>query len=187
MIEEKFHESTAGGKGQVAVFYDGTDQDLRADRRSHERSFVRKCLEKLIGESNLEIAHTELGAPYIQRLPHLELSLSHSKNWYAIQTSQKKNVGIDIQVIRKEGLFNGRSYFVNLREEELLQLTDLNLHLVWSAKEAIYKYRKGKVENYKESMTVLEIAKNILLVDLDGEQVQCAFQVEKEYVLVYTC
>ena len=76
---------------------------------------------------------------------------------------------------------------MNLREEELLQLTDLNLHLVWSAKEAIYKYRKGKVENYKESMTVLEIAKNILLVDLDGEQVQCAFQVEKEYVLVYTC
>jgi len=187
MIEEKFRESTADGKGEVAVFYDGTDQELRADRRSHERSFVLKCLEKLIGQPNLKIAHTELGAPYIESLPQLGLSLSHSKNWYALQASKEKNVGIDIQVLRKESLYKGRSYFVNQKEEENVEMTDLNLHLVWSAKEAIYKYRKGKVDNYKEAMTVTEIAKDFIVVDHDGDQIQCAYKVEEEYVLVFTC
>ena len=186
MLEEKIRESTIDGQFQLGVFFDTSDVDIRSMRKEHERMCTHQCLINLLGTQKVNIAYKESGAPYIPSLPHMHLSISHSKNWYAILLSTQKPLGVDIQVIHKTSLFKGRGYYINDREEACLELSELNLYLIWCAKEALYKSRKGNVLNYKESLTVRAIEEKIIKTEVDGENIDCAYQIDDDVILVYT-
>lgn len=185
MVELEKRKIFDDRNGEVAIFFDRTDEKLRKNRREHERSVVLQCFQQLLGTNNLELCHADSGAPYLSSHSEYEISVSHSKNWYAVQLSKSKNVGIDIQVFRKDGLQKGYSYFVNDREEKSIELSDENLHLIWSAKEAVYKYKKGKIELYKESITVTNICDNTLSVEVESDDLECFFEMTENYTLVY--
>jgi hypothetical protein len=65
MIEQKFRETSNDGNSDIAVFCDLTEDSLREDRRTHERSIVIQCLETLINRENLEISNEKSGAQSI--------------------------------------------------------------------------------------------------------------------------
>ena len=90
------------------------------------------------------------GKPYVED-PKTEISISHSNGLAAVIRSSKP-VGIDIQK-RVTKILRIEKKFVN--EKEALWIRDQNriedLHLIWGAKEALYKtYSRKKVDFCKE-------------------------------------
>ncbi|GEM_PF-1279919 len=172
--------------GQLCIFRDNIKPLNGFSRGELERSAVVKGLKFMLNSENVEVSHDDSGAPYLVSHSDLEVSISHSKGWFALQCSKQCPVGVDIQVFHSEGLKKGRSYFVNDSEEEKWELTDLELHLIWSVKEACYKRMKGGVVEYKSSMTVIEIGEEVMKVSLEENIYHFAYRVHKDYVLVYS-
>ena len=154
-------------------------------KRKHQRMFVRRCLSEILNQDNVNLEHLDNGAPYLPEYPDQYISISHSKEWYAIQLSKVDEVGVDIQLI-KENIFEGRSYFVNREEKENIDLTNLNLNLIWSTKEALYKLKKGEVDHYKDSITVIKIEESYIIARVDAEIISCGYKIMDDMVLVYT-
>lgn len=169
---------------EVFLFEDTTIGVTRMlSKGDYQRSIVRQILSELLG-SKVLVAHEDSGAPYIIGFPDKRVSISHSKKMYAIQLSEGGNVGIDIQVTKK-GLAKGKDYFVNNEEEELIEMTERNLHLIWSAKEAVYKRLKGNIDKYKEGMVVNDIQNDTIVVNTSGSEVKCGYIDKTDFVMVY--
>ncbi len=170
---------------EVIVYEDITAVDKRfATKVEYQRSVVKQIVWELLGEE-ITINHKESGAPFIVEFPEKNISISHSQDYYAIQLSDKNKVGVDIQVFKKN-LAKGRDYFVNEWEEKSLDLTELNLHLVWSAKEAFYKLQEGDIEKYKDEMIVREIGVNQIMIENDGVRFNLSYQFSEHFVLVHS-
>ena len=153
-------------------------------KMTHQRMIVRRCLSEILNLDNVNLEHLDNGAPFLPEYPDQFISISHSKQWYAIQLSKVDEVGVDIQLI-KENIHEGRSYFVNQEEERLMDLNNLNLNLIWSAKEALYKRNKGQVEHYKESITIIKINENEIIGRVETDIISCGYKIIDDTVLVY--
>lgn len=185
MGEIKLRIAHKNAMGEVVVLDDSSINSLKGkDKVSLQREIVCNGLCTLLERNDIEIIRDENGAPYFED-PNLPfLSISHSNNWFAIQLSQEDRVGVDIQVM-KDDISKGMRYFVNEKEEGLLELNTLNLNIVWAAKEAVYKYKKGKLEYYKEAMTVISIENDEITVLVENEKVRCKYLLMENFVLVY--
>lgn len=151
-------------------------------RRVVEREEVR---QKLQAEGILsEVFYEESGAPCIENQRYKYISISHFRGWYAVLLSAGVG-GIDIQPY-KNTLMAGRDYFVNLLERDL-DYTDSELYLVWAAKEAFYKYKRGMISDLKNEVTVIRIdeSKNEVIVAFEGKEKRLKYRQNDEYVLVY--
>ena len=172
-------------EAEVVVFYDPSINGVRGkDKVALQRNIVNSCVQEILNISDLEIEHHESGAPYINSENMPSVSISHSQSWFAIQLNKIDHVGVDIQVI-KEDISKGLRYFVNEFEEKNLELSNVNLNIIWAAKEAVYKFKKGDLEFYKEAMTVLEIKDNMLTVKVGEETVECSVVLKEDFVLVF--
>ncbi len=179
----KFHSS----KEMTGVFvYESIVEKTSSfdSKEKHQRSVVTEIFSELLN-SDVTICHWESGAPFIANFSHKNISISHSKNFYAIQLCDSKKVGLDIQVYKKN-LFKGKSYFVNKEEESDIEMSELNLHLIWSAKEALYKLLEGKILNFKEAIKVIEIGDSKIWAEVNNKNYELYFHTNTEFVLVYS-
>ena len=184
MIEQITEIENAVGTAKVVLFRsDEKAVNSEMTKADLQRKITLGCTQILLNDS-VKIGHLPSGAPVLSGI-EMEISISHSNDLYAIYLSKLDEVGVDVQVIR-EKIYNGRSYFVNDSEESQFEMNSKNLHLIWSAKEAIYKLRKGEIDQYKESITVKEIGDDHLLVTIENEEVKCGYTYSEEYVLVFT-
>ena len=184
-LQQIFHLQPLKTKVEVFVYQDFTSEEDRfASKSDYQRSVVKQAMSLFLGEE-VSINHRLSGAPFLVDLPKKKVSISHSGDYYAIQLADGSNVGVDIQLF-KENLSKGSAYFVNDWEEKNLELTELNLHLIWSAKEATYKLLDGLVEKYKEDITIKKIGKNQIEVLTTAGIIYCNYKCEKHFVLVYT-
>jgi phosphopantetheinyl transferase len=102
-------------------------------------------------------------------------SISHCGDFAAAIVSENEVVGIDVELIRlKIGFIKHK--FLSGREQQLLPAPDAQmLTLLWSCKEAVYKwYGRGGVD-FKSHIVIGHIS-------IDGHQgtVRCRFTKEKE-------
>lgn len=155
----------------------------RLKKREIETSVVKDKLSQIYPDSILTYKNT--GEPIIKNNKFPFISISHSKDLFAIYLSNEP-VGIDIQYF-KESLVKGTAYFLNDKEYEL-DLTALNLLLIWSAKEAYYKKRGGEIVDLKDEVTVTDInmQKKQLLIQYDRVIEVLNLQVRENHVLVWT-
>lgn len=185
MSEIKLRIPVGSRNNEVVVFLgpsiDGKKGKSKVD---FQREVIYNCLCEILDASDFEIIRNENGAPYFNNKAMPFLSISHSNNWFAVQLCEEDRVGVDIQVMKSD-IEKGLRYFVNEKEEQNIELNNLNLNIIWAAKEAVYKFKKGNLEYYKEAMTVLSIGKETLSVEVDNEIVKCAYLVEEDFVLVY--
>lgn len=102
-------------------------------------------------------------------------SISHCGDFAAAIVSEKKIVGIDVELIRSEIGFI-KHKFLSETEQRLLPARDAQmLTLLWSCKEAVYKwYGRGGVD-FKSHIVITNISIN----DNQGI-VTCRFMKEKE-------
>src|SRR5690606_35506859 len=101
-----------------------------------QREVMHNFLCEVLENTDFEIIRDESGAPYFNSETMPYLSISHSGSWFAVQLCEKDRVGIDIHIMKSD-IERGMRYFVNKREEELLDLSNFNLNLIWAAKEAV--------------------------------------------------
>jgi len=185
MVIDKIHISNLKGESHVVIYKDEGLTNMPASERSdRQRAIVSEVLAKEWDSSSVTLIHDSEGAPSISEFPEMNISISHSGNWVAVQWSEELAVGIDIQVI-KDGLYKGRYYFVNADEEVKHEMNDSNLLIIWSAKEALYKLKKGAVSRYKEAITIVEIGEEGILAEVDAEEINCGYIKNDEYILVY--
>ena len=92
----------------------------------------------------------EYGKPYLENSPYF-ISISHSADYTAVIASSKL-VGIDIQVITSK-IERIISRFA--KESEYAQYNSLlHYHVIWGAKEAMYKAYGKKSLDFKKNMHV---------------------------------
>lgn len=185
MSNIKLRIPVGNDNNEVMVFFQPSSDDKKGRGKvEFQREVIHNFLCEVLENSDFEIIRDESGAPYFNSETMPFLSISHSGNWFAVQLCEKDKVGVDIQIMKPD-IERGMRYFVNKREEEVLELTNFNLNLIWAAKEAVYKFKRGNLEFYKEAMTVIGIDNGTLTVEIDDEKVECAFLTEDDFVLVY--
>ena len=122
-------------------------------KKDVETNAINEVLSSL--DRNLVLKHKSNGAPYTSNSVYTHISISHYGGLYAIYLS-KELVGVDIQIF-KDSLLKGKYYFVNDDEASNIELTQSNLHLIWTAKEAFYKKKSGEIDDLKNEVSILEI------------------------------
>ncbi len=88
------------------------------------------------------------GKPFIAPKSHLDFSLSHSDDFFAVAVTDQGDVGIDLEKIRSRGTEEfSRRMFSTEESETLAKQTDkLTMFTkLWAAKEAIIKAANGGV------------------------------------------
>lgn len=135
-----------------------------SERKKLEWLSSRYLLHIMTGaKSRTSCTKDEYGKPLLVNSEY-HISLSHSVNRTAVIAS-KFSVGIDIQkIVSKIGRISRKfcntyelNYVPEQQDEQLLFY-----HIIWGAKECIYKsYGKRKVD-FKKHMTISEIDENLI-------------------------
>lgn len=127
---------------------------LNSQKKQIQWLAVRALLNNYFKEKT-EILYYPGGQPYLKNQKHI--SISHSFEYVAILLNDHRKTGVDIQKIIKYNIEAAKSYFINSNElASLNNPTDIRfLHLLWSMKEAGYKYFNNNDINLKENITVL--------------------------------
>jgi len=174
MLREIYYLNEPYTGFRLAVYLDETPEKQRGLRREHEKASTLHCISHLLSGENVEIEYTPSGAPLLKSHPWLYLSISHSKDWYAIALSDRAAVGVDVQEMKAEGLASGLAYFMSAQEQSN-KWTDQELYLIWCAKEVWYKWKRGEVESYKEDLQITEVAHGRIHGQVSGEFVTCDY------------
>jgi len=94
---------------------------------------------ELLGRIGADFNHYQKetnGKPFLLHTEK-EISFSHSKNLMAIQVSQAFSPGIDVELIREKIKIVSQKF---LHQSEFFDDSFVALHIIWGAKEAIYKH-----------------------------------------------
>lgn len=173
-----------GGTLHVWRVSDYTDRLKRGEaKRTIEQSEIRLKLAELGYQTPL--AYKASGQPYLEENEGVFLSISHSGDCMLVYLSDHP-VGADIE-IERSSIFDGRSYFVNDDEEEG-DLSVKRLHLIWGAKEAIYKKYEGNIADLKNDVTIRAIddERQLMEVHYQGENEWMHFRIWDGLFLVFT-
>ena len=112
--------------------------DFNTEKRKKEWLASRLLLNKI--SPNTALSYNEFGAPELNN--ECNISISHSKKLVAISIS-KQQVGLDIEEI-SDKVLRVSSKFIS--KNNLTDLTAEKATLIWSCKEAIYKWhQKGEI------------------------------------------
>lgn len=145
------------------------------DKRFTEKLSVRLLLKRLMPQDAL--LYLETGRPCLTS-SDIEISISHTKDVYAISFSHERH-GIDIEHYCKTAL-RVKSMFVNDKEQSWLNQKEFPLGsiekytMLWSAKEAIYKYVDMPRLSFKHDIvTRFDKERYLLLASLPKLQKKC--------------
>jgi 4'-phosphopantetheinyl transferase len=166
-------------------------EEKKTDRRKQEWLACRALLQHMTGAQPVIDYDSN-------RKPHLkdnsqQLSMSHSGEYVSVYLHKTHSVGVDIQQI-KPSISKGADYFLNDNEQTWADLEDnLLLHLIWSAKESVFKYvadtnidlKKHIITNSFNSNQNGTIQVSILKGSMT-ENILVQFETFEDYVLTWT-
>lgn len=127
-------------------------ESVKSPTRRREILTVRRLLQALAG-ANEQLSYNASGKPELEGGGHV--SISHSKEMIAMIISEKHPVGIDIEAKRPK-IERIAERFLSKNEISVWgdQLNQTDLHLIWGAKEVLFKlYSKGGVD-FKNDMFI---------------------------------
>ncbi|MEX1192649.1 MAG: hypothetical protein WED10_01270 [Brumimicrobium sp.] len=186
MNEELETSEYVFSRGKLLVWKEA-DYEEKVKKGGKKSEVETTAINKKLKEIGVDqpIEHDKNGAPIIHDKFYAEVSISHYGGWYAVLLSEV-NCGVDIQPF-KNSLLKGRNYFVNDSEELSLELTNTNLHLIWSAKETFYKFLNGNIEDLKNEVSIMEILMEdrIVKATYRSKNYELYFDVNELFVLVY--
>ena len=173
-------------EGLLHLWFDSSYSETQKkglSKKEIEKTELKTKIQDLFPNAVLE--HEENGAPVLINAPYGYISISHYRGWYALYFSENRN-GVDIQTF-KNTLLKGKDYFINSKDDEL-ELTTLNLHLIWSAKEAFYKKHKGNIIDLKNDVSIIEInlELGLIILEFKGLHEKLNFRVFKDCVIAWT-
>lgn len=163
--------------------------------RQKKKQFLaaRVLLAELLGERQ-PVCYLPGGGPFIPGSP-LQVSVSHSGNYVAVAVSTGKQVGTDIEVLPRKALAKAKDYFLNSSEQEQVAGSDSveELHVYWSAKEALFKYAGDAQLNLRDHFSIGPFSFSThgrLSAGISGGpqtgQVALSYWLEQDYIVVVT-
>jgi len=166
-------------------------EGISKERRKQEWLACRVLVAEMMG-MNAIIGYDAERKPHIAG-SQTEISMSHSGEYVCVYLRDGKSVGIDIQQM-KPSISKGAFYFLN---EQELQWADLDnnvqMHLMWSAKEAVFKYAGDASIDLKKHIIIHAFSGNqngrfeVKLQKGDlPETIQIQFDTFEDYVLTWT-
>ncbi|HPV87645.1 MAG TPA: 4'-phosphopantetheinyl transferase superfamily protein [Bacteroidales bacterium] len=124
-------------------------------QRRLERLAVRAILDILFQEK-VYLGYHENGRPFLQN-SIVEISIAHTRRFACVLTHPENSVGIDIESlgrnfvpVEKKALGESEKDFLSDKPE----VRQLQLALIWSAKEALFKYVSQTEVDYVEQMEI---------------------------------
>lgn len=160
-------------------------------QRKQEWLACRVLLKEMLGKQTAVTYDSE-------RKPHLagsgmEVSMSHSGEYVCVYVRQGAAVGVDVQQM-KPSISRGAFYFLNEAELEWVDLQDnVQMHLIWSAKESVFKYAGDAAVDLKKHITILAFSGNQkgrfevnLQKDGKAQTIPVQFDTFENYVLTWT-
>ncbi len=122
-------------------------------KRQHEFLTAHLLIKELTGQCML-IHKDETGKPYLPHSP-FNISVSHSSDYCAVLLSEHYVCGLDIERI-KPSIKQVAAKFVSEYEDLYVPQTAYSQYytVIWSMKEAIYKWYAKKGLNFKENMVI---------------------------------
>lgn len=124
------------------------------DKRFVERISVRLLCEKLFGAKCDIMVYHPSGRPYLKDIP-FEISVSHTKDCYALSVASFRH-GMDVEGWGSKAA-RVRRMFINDEDRSMLKSLSFfsdeeQMTLLWSAKEAVYKYVDQKGLSFREDI-----------------------------------
>ena len=166
-------------------------EGISKEKRKQEWLACRVLLKEILGENQLISYDAE-------RKPHLagsgmEISMSHSGDCVCVYLRKDAPVGVDIQQM-KSSIAKGAFYFLNDSELQWADLeNNVQMHLMWSAKESVFKYAGDASIDLKKHITINPFSGNqngrfeVNLQEGDlPESIQIQFDTFEDYVLTWT-
>ena len=130
----------------------------RSERKKKEWLATRNLLQTMFPQ-NAGLSYDAHGKPYLVN-NEAHISISHSAGYAVVYIDSIKPVGIDIQKLKPD-ISKGVAFYMNETELSYFEITDnILLHIVWSVKEAVFKYLGDPELNFKEDVTLLPFARN---------------------------
>ena len=155
---------------------------FKSEKRKKEVLSKNLLLNEMVPDA--ELSYNNFGAPQINT--SYNISISHSKNLIAIGVS-KHNIGIDIEEISEKALSLSPRFIC---ERNLNNLTKEEATLLWSCKEAIYKwYQKGSV-NFKSDIYIYPFelkTSGTIFANFKKEKLSLVYNKIDTFYLVYLC
>ncbi len=180
-----------------AVVLTGAEQDELQKRpgRLRKKQFLaaRILLAHLLGERQ-PLCYLPGGRPFIPGSP-LQVSVSHSGNYVAVAVAAGLPVGIDIEVLPRKALVKAKDYFLNDSEQRQVAGDDPveELHVYWSAKEALFKYAGNEQLNLKDHFSIAPFSFSTygklsasILGGTEAGKTALSYWLEQDYILVVT-
>ena len=131
----------------------------RTDSKKKEWLACRNILKAITDESP-QISYDIDGKPFLKDDIY-NISMSHSATYAAVYLNKNSLAGVDIQKI-KPSISAGADFFLNDDELNWADIqNNLQMHLIWSAKEAAFKY---------SGLNELDFKKDIRLKPFRGNQ-----------------
>ncbi|MDO4789975.1 MAG: 4'-phosphopantetheinyl transferase superfamily protein [Porphyromonas sp.] len=128
------------------------------ERYSFRHNTAQRLLRHAIPELKEPYTHSASGKPLVTEMPECNISVSHSLHHVAVAVSFARPApGIDIED-RAERAEKVLQKFAHEQEYSFIEEGKISAGLLWSAKEAIYKYlnHKGLIE-FKTAIRLREV------------------------------
>ena len=171
-------------KGKIVLLY----LDKSGLSKKEMQFFVQEWIDKEDSISQKQLLHNSNGKPYLSGNSAPFISISYALDTVSIYFSDSDSVGIDIENISTK-VNKVKSLFIS--DDEHLTFPNLNietLHLIWGAKEAIYKLYDGDFKDLKNEVEVIHVdfeSNEISTLSRFGNHI-CHFEIlENQLVLVY--
>ncbi len=154
---------------------DGDNRELGLIQYSKRRLqwLASRYLLKTTSNQNrtLYLQKSEHGKPSFTN-HNAHFSISHSREYVALIYSESQKVAIDIEVIQPK-IQAIRSKFIHPNDYE--QGEDiLNLTIIWSAKETIYKYF--------DTRAIYSFKKHIAIIARNGNSLKAEVEINNEFI-----
>ncbi len=169
------------------------EEFVESKPRDRERKAVQELLTLMMGgDERFMVGHEDSGKPLIvlksgnplvgAKPVDSHISISHTRGYVAILLSEGERVGVDIEY-RSDRVEGIASRFI--RPDEHADNTDAKL-LLWSAKEAVYKYFS---EDHLAFFDMRMLSRNNKMLHVEnirrGTVTEVCYEFTADYVLTY--
>lgn len=128
--------------------------NFKNKKRKTEWLGVRLTLKKMLGKY-YEILYNDNGNPYINF--HKNISISHSNGIIGIIISDKKEIGIDVEVLNDKILRTAHKFITHREIEQFKDNEKLKkIYLNWCCKETLFKIKETGGYDFKDNFKVID-------------------------------
>ncbi|HZH88966.1 MAG TPA: 4'-phosphopantetheinyl transferase superfamily protein [Chitinophagaceae bacterium] len=127
----------------------------RSERRQLEFASSRFLLQELVADFPVQdVQINDKGKPFLPN-ESLHFSISHSFPYVGVAVSPKRSIGLDVQTYEPK-IKRLQDKFLGIDEQRLSDSLIEKITLLWSSKEAAYKWYGEGFMDFKEHMIVQE-------------------------------